>query len=299
MANPSFNISVYKKTKNTIINEIKTGKKEIDSFKRLVISSFIKNNSIVNNTVGNIKDFKNINYTDVKKFYKKYYIGENIVVSIVGDFYIKDLKNKIISILGYFKKGLYKDYSDIKFKKGSNSPISYKLNNKYSYIDIYTKSFDASNNKNMLMNIALECLKSKMSSLFKQKYPNVLVKLSSSNYSFVNGGYLNMSIKVPINDATSIFDLVNKELSSFGEKGFTDKEIQDSKLKLESRYKLLLIDSFMQANVMSSDELVGRGFNYYQEYDELIASATTKAVNDLCKTNLFASGTYVIGVTKP
>jgi zinc protease len=106
---PSFNDNIYKREKNVVMDEILLDstipKSTLDS--RLWEEAF-KGYPYERSVKGTLSSIKNIELTDLKKYFESYYVSKNITIVIVGDFNADSILKIVEDNFGLikFKSGL-------------------------------------------------------------------------------------------------------------------------------------------------------------------------------------------------
>ncbi len=97
--NPKFSESDFENERKVIIEELKGGKD--NPFKLLIdetFSSIFKKHPYKNPVIGFQESIKSLLLNDLKEFYKKYYVPENILLTVVGNLKEEDIKNEIFNL---------------------------------------------------------------------------------------------------------------------------------------------------------------------------------------------------------
>jgi zinc protease len=93
-------------------------------------------------------------------------------------------------------------------------------------------------------------------------------------------------------------EAVLRELKKVKEEGLTEEEVDRAKKYLVGNFEIGLQTYRAQANQMSLDELYGFGFDHYQKYPQEIQKVTKDEVNRVAKQYLDLES-YVIAIIRP
>lgn len=96
----------------------------------------------------------------------------------------------------------------------------------------------------------------------------------------------------------SAVEAVLRELKKVKEEGLTEEEVDRAKKYLVGNFEIGLQTNAAQANQMSLDELYGFGFDHYQKYPQEIQKVTKEEVNRVAK-KYFDLESYVIAIIQP
>lgn len=252
---------------------------------------------------GKTEDVKRFKTQDLKDFHKKHYVGANMVVAIVGDFYTRELKDSLLQELGRFSRGKANEFKPFKLKDISEPvEISLKKNREQAQIVYAARTFAANDEKVAPMSIATTILSGSMSSrLFKnlRAKDSLAYSTTADNVSMVNGGYLLASINTAASKVATATERLKQELDLFRDEGFSDEEFDDAKKYLIGQYALTFVDNSSMADNYASDEFFGKGFDFYRKYSGQINAVTKEQVAEVAKSYLLASGSYSLAITKP
>lgn len=252
---------------------------------------------------GKIEDVKRFSVQDLKEFYKKHYVGSNMVVAIVGDFYMGELKDQLLAGFGRFSSNKPKEVKSLEFKE-IKTPIEVTLqkNREQAQIVYAARTFPANDEKTAAMTVAENILSGSMSS---RLFQNLRAKDSLAystwayNVGMANTGYFMATISTAAGKVATATARLKEEIDLFRDKGFSDQEFEDAKKYIVGQYSLTLVDNLSMADNFTSDEFFGKGFDYYRKYPSIINAITKEKVAEVARDYLLASGSYGIAITKP
>ena len=252
---------------------------------------------------GKIDDVNRLKAQELKDFHKKHYVGANMVVAIVGDFYSRELKESLLQGLGRFSQGKANEFNAFKLKD-ITEPLQVNLqkNREQAQIIYAARTFAAKDEKVAPMAIATTILSGSMSSrLFKNLRAKDSLAYSTwaFNVGMSNGGYFLATISTAAAKVATATLRLKQEIDLFRDEGFTDEEFEDAKKYLIGQYALTFVDNRSMADNYAADELFGKGFDYYRKYPGMINAVTRAQVTEVAKSYLLASGSYSLAITQP
>lgn len=304
LEDPDFPEDEVDKFKTQVLDWIKSEEDDLYKFTaNNALEALFPGTPIGYSTYGKEDDVKKARRTDLKEFHKKYFVGSNMVIAIVGDFYAREMKDELLRQFGRFKEGKVKDYELPKLKD-ITEPIEVKLqkNREQAQIIYAARTFPASDEKTAAITIAQNILSGSMSSrLFKNLRAKDSLAYSTwaFNVGMANAGYFQATISTAASKVATATARLKEEIDDFRENGFTDKEFEDAKKYIVGQHALSLVDNKSLADTYSADEYFGKGFDYSMKYPAAIASTTKEQVAEVAKNYLLASGSYVLTITQP
>lgn len=301
---PDFPEQEFTKMKSQVLDWIKS--EEDDLYKYTANNALEKlfpGTPVGYSSNGKSADVKKLKKSELKKFHSKYFVGSNLVVAIVGDFYPQEMKEELLKQFGRFDSGKVKDVSFPKLDI-IKEPIQVNLqkNREQAQIIYAARTFPANSDKSPAMAIIQSILSGSMSSrLFK----NLRAKDSLAygtwayNVGMANTGYFQATISTAASKVATATARLKEEIDNFRDNSFTDKEFDDAKKYIVGQHALSMVDNLSMANTYSSDEFFGQGFDHCMKYPAIIASTTREQVEKVAHDYLLASGAYVIAITQP
>jgi zinc protease len=301
---PDFKEEEFSKMKAQVQDWIK--KEEDDLYKYTAnhaLEALFPDTPIGYSTYGKLDDLKRIKRSDLTSFHKKYFVGSNMVVAIVGDFYAQEMKEELLSQFGRFEEGKVKDVELPKLKEIKEPVlVNLKKNREQAQIIYLARTFPANDEKAAAMTIIQNILSGSMSSrLFKNLRAKDSLAYSTwaFNVGMTNTGYFQATISTDASKVATATERLKEEIVDFRDNGFSDKEFEDAKKYIIGQHALSLVDNLSLAQNYTSDEFFGKGFDFSMKYPEIIASTTRKEVEEVAQKYLLASGSYVLTITQP
>ncbi|MBK8944711.1 MAG: insulinase family protein [Ignavibacteriae bacterium] len=109
----------FEKEKGIVLEEIaKSLGNSSEQIERNILSIIYKGHSLSLPTLGTYETIKNMNRNDVYNFYKNYYVPNNIIISVVGNFKSSEMLKNINEIYGKQKPGIISEANNIGLKTG-------------------------------------------------------------------------------------------------------------------------------------------------------------------------------------
>jgi len=300
----SFPDAEFKKEQAKALEMIKAEEDDLFQFTYTnTLSALYPDYQLGYSTLGTVKDVKNMKRSDLTQFFKKHYVGSGMTVAIVGDFFISEMKDKLIKMFSEIPQGNIPEFKERNFPQIEKpTEVLGKKNREQVQVMVATRTFPRSDPKTPPMDILKNILSGSMSS---RLFVNLRQKQSLAytvfcyNVGSKMAGYFFATLSTKVSNLDKAKEGLIKELDDIRLNGFTDDEFADAKKYIIGQYALSLVDNVSQANVFSADEFFGLGYDYFQKYPELIKKTTKESVNDISKEYLLGSGSYVIGITKP
>ncbi len=304
LENPDFPETEFDKLRTQTLDWIRSEEDDLYKFTaNNALEALFPGTPIGYSTYGKADDVSRLKRSEVKDFHKKYFVGSNMVVAIVGDFYACELREELLKQFGRFKEGKVKDVEMPNFKD-ITEPVEVKLqkNREQAQIIYAARTFPAKDERTPAITIAQNILSGSMSS---RLFRNLRAKdsLAYSTFAFnvgmANTGYFQATISTAASKVASATVRLKEEIDNFRENGFTDKEFEDAKKYIIGQHALSMVDNLSLADTYTTDEFFGQGFDFSARYADVIASTTKEQVTQVAKDYLLASGSYVLTVTQP
>lgn len=301
---PDFPSEELEKLKAMFEDQLLTEQDDLYRFTSLgALSELFPDTPLAYSNYGKSEDLKRIKTHHLKEFHKKYYVGSNMVVAIVGDFYTRESKPMFLQGLGRFSQGKPAEVEPFKLKDIEKViEVSLQKNREQAQVVYMSRTFPANDARVAPMAIATTILSGSMSSrLFKnlRAKDSLAYATWAHNVSTINGGYFVTALSTAASRVATATLRLKQEIDAFREKGFSDEEFEDAKKYLVGQYALNFVDNSSMADNYSSDELFGKGFDYYRKYSEQIDAVTREQVSEVASASLLASGSYCLAISAP
>jgi zinc protease len=242
--------------------------------------------------IGWMDDIKSITRDDLYTYYKTYYLPNNAVIVVVGDFVTERL---ISEIKGYFEK----------IPKGNPPPsvniiepaqmgerriyLHREAEIPYIFIGYHTPNFKDPDTYplELLANILFN---GKSSRFYKSLVYDKEVAL------FADGGYENLkadpglfSIYVGIRQGKGIEeveDMIYQELEKIKDKAVSERELQKAKNQIEAEFIFSQDSLYYQAMLIGKAEIIDAGYEYIGRFVDNIRDVTTEDIRRVAKRYL-------------
>jgi len=209
----------FEKEKGIVMEEIaKSLANSREQVERNIISIIYKGHALSLPTLGTYETIKNMNRDDVNKFYKNYYLPNNMIMSVIGNFNTDEMIKQIEEIYGNVSPGNVnvsanpiwgtgfeqpKDKSKIegetfhRFYKGDNLLV----NLIYEWDRQLTSEFFD------LLQISLSDKAELLQKILDEKYPDKVTKVSFQMREYPVKKYLEVTLK--LTDESSLNEIIN------------------------------------------------------------------------------------------
>ena len=281
--NPLFNKEDIEIEKGVVIEELNmTIDDPGEQLHELIFSNMFSNSSLKYPIIGTLKNIKNYTQKDIIEFRSKYYIPENTVFIISGNFN----KNKTINLIkGIFKHkmtNIIKQYDTsilcpLEDKKIQTMPIIKIKKSKVSQttVAIVFKSHSIYSGREEMYDLLSDILTTGTSGrlfvLLRNKL-GAIYFVSSHNISFAYEGIFVINIGVDNNRVSEIIHKVLDELNNIKKNGITQEELDKA--------KKIRITSFT-LGLQTPQEILS-----YYGINELIYGNTNININDNIKNHI-------------
>jgi len=300
----SFPEDEFEKERDQALEQIKAQEDDLYQFtSRHVLKALFPDHPLGYPSLGLADQVKDMRRSHVKEFFRKQYVGSGMVVAVVGDIFIRDVKDRLMSQLSAIDKGSLNEMREPKWQKIS-SPVTVteRKNREQSQIMVATRTFSRNDPRGPAMDILTNILSGSMSSrLFTnlRDKDSLAYSVFATNVGTRVTGYFFATLSTAVEKTETAKNRLIEELEKIRTQGFTDEEFNDAKQYIIGQHALELVNNEAQAGVFSSDEFLGLGFEHAEKYPELIKSVKREDVEKIMQEFLLGSGSYVLGVTTP
>ena len=299
---PSFNKEEMEKRRQSILAAIRQQEDDLD---RMVFKLFRKTlfekHPYRMDTLGTLDSIQSLTQRDLKEYYWKIVVPENMVLTVVGDV---ETKQVILAV----KKG----FEDL--KRGDFSPPSIPQETSLHQMrrsEIYQKKEQAHFVLGFLGTTlqhkdryALEVLDAALSGqggrLFytlrdQESLAYALAFMASPN---LDPGFIGVYMGTHPDKLETAIRGVLRELKKVKEEGLTEEEVERAKRYLIGNFEIGFQTNGAQANQISLDELYGLGFDHYQRYPQEIERVSREDVHRVAK-QYFNLEAYALAMIRP
>jgi zinc protease len=299
---PSFDKEEMEKRRRLILAAIRQQEDDLD---RMVFKLFRKTlfekHPYRMDTLGTIDSIQSLTQRDLKEYYRRIVVPENMVLTMVGDVETEQVVLAVKNRFGDLKRGEFLP-----------PPISQETSlHQIKRSEIYQKKEQAHFVLGFLGTTlqhkdryALEVLDAALSGqggrLFyalrdKESLAYALAFMASPN---LDPGFIGVYMGTHPDKLETAIRGVLGELRKVKEEGLADEEVERAKRYLIGNFEIGLQTSGAQANQISLDELYGLGFEHYQRYPQEIEKVSKEDVHRVAK-EYFNLEAYAIAVIRP
>ncbi len=299
---PSFDSEELEKRKRLTLAAIQQQEDDLDRMVfKLFRETLYEKHPYRMDTLGTIASVKSITRDALKDYYSKMVVPENMVLTVVGDV---ETKQAVVAA--------QKAFGDL--KRGHFSPPSVPLESLLPRLrrsEIYQKKEQAHFVLGFLGttfrdkdHYALEVLDAALSGqggrFFyqlrdKESLAYALAFMASSN---LDPGFIAVYMGTHPDKLETAIQSVLRELSKVKEEGLTEDEVERAKRYLIGNFEIGLQTTGAQANLLSLDELYGKGYDHYRKYPAEIQRVKKEEVHRVAQKYLTLEA-YALAIIRP
>ncbi len=250
---------------------------------------------------GKLDDLSKTKRSDVIDYYKKYFIPSNMVISVVGDFYPKEMRDILLASLGKFSSKESKpkelkptDPSNIKF----DSPVTLKTKGDDAQITYISLTGPANDKKLIALKVGCKILEDMLKESFKKADNTGLmsssVEIDCKPYS--TEGYFKAAVKTNKENVATAAQLLLLEIEAFKIGNITQDKLLAAKQNVFTQRAIGFTDNLSLARLYSTDEIIGLGFDFYSKYDTILYSLTVNDIVEAAKEYMLPDKKFAVGV---
>ena len=299
---PSFDKEEMEKRRKLILASIQ---QQEDDLGRLVFKLFRKTlyekHPYRMDTLGTPDSIRRLTQKDLKEYYQRIVIPENMILTVVGDVDQKqvlvavkkgfgDLKRESLRIPSISQELpiLEKRRAEIaKMKEQAHFVLGF-LGVSFHHPDSYALT---------VLNAALSGQGGRLFRELRDK-ESLAYALDFMAHPNLDPGFIGVYMGTHPNKLETAIEAVLRELEKVKVEGVTEEEMDRAKKYLIGNFEIGLQTNGAQANQMSLDELYGFGFDHYQKYPQEIQKVTKEDVNRVAK-QYFNIESYAIAIIRP
>ncbi len=251
--------------------------------------------------LGTEESISKITQKDLKEYYQKAVVPENMVLTIVGDVNLSQVLSLVKKEFGGLpSKGFLPPQISIEsFPKEIKKKEVFKKKEQAHFVlgfpGLALKDKDR---------YALEVLDAALSGqggrLFfelrdRESLAYALAFMASPN---LDRGYIAVYMGTHPNKLNRAIESVLRELKKVKEEGLTEDEVERAKRYLIGNFEIGLQTNGSQANLISLDELYGIGFDHYEHYSQNIQKVKKEDVDRVAR-EYFQLDAYTLAIVRP
>jgi zinc protease len=299
---PSFDKEEMEKRRRLILAAIRQQEDDLDrTVFKLFRKTLFEKHPYRMDTLGTIDSIQRLTQKDLKEYYGRIVVPENMVLTVVGDVETKQ-------VISSAKKG----FGDL--KRGSFSPPTVQqegLPQQIRRSEIYRRKEQAHFVLGFLGTTlqsqdryTLEVLDAALSGMGGRLFytlrdqESLAYALSFMASPNLDPGFIGVYMATHPDKFETATQGVLRELKKVRKEGLTEEEVERAKRYLVGNFEIGFQTNGAQANQMSLDELYGLGHNHYQKYPQEILKVTREDVHRVAKQYLNLEA-YAIAIIRP
>ncbi len=297
---PSFNTKEFQAIKKEIIGKIKSLQNNNDYL--AIHNGFVKilkNKDFSHTSIGTIRDLQAITINNLKKFYKKYFVPKNMIVSFCGEFnqnevrsFIEknfDFKGRDINFKSPLKKLEFSNKSEkVYFKKSLKQAYIYILFPSEGYLSkdyyaIKVLSFILGGNLTSILPIKI------------RKEKGLAYSIFSTNYSMLEGGVFVIGMQTENKNCNLAIQTILKVLEDIKKTGISLKKIENAKNFFEGSIYIGLQSTYSLASEISHGIFFKKSMPPWEFDVSMIKKVTKRQIDNIVK-KIFNEKRMVISI---
>jgi zinc protease len=299
---PSFDKEEMEKRRRLILASIQ---QQEDDLSRLVFKLFrntlYEKHPYRMDPLGTPDSIRRLTQKDLKEYYQRIVIPENMILTVVGDVDQKQVLVAVKKGFGDLKRESLRvptisqepplqkkrQAEIVKMKEQAHFVLGF-LGVSYHHPDSYALT---------VLNAALSGQGGRLFRELRDK-ESLAYALDFMAHPNLDPGFIGVYMGTHPNKLETAIEAVLRELEKVKVEGVTEEEVDRAKKYLIGNFEIGLQTNGAQANQMSLDELYGFGFDHYQKYPQEIQKVTKEDVNRVAK-NYFNLEAYAIAIIRP
>ena len=251
--NSSFDTNDIDKERFVILEELKMYEDSLDDLSYdLLVENVYPNDGLGRNILGNRKTIKSLKREDILNYYNKYYVPNNAVISICGNFNFEEIV-KVIE--DKFEQWQEKEVN-IEVKEANYTPcfVTKNKDSEQVNIAINLKAIPEENEKeayalSVVNNIFGGSTSSRLFQSIREE-KGLVYSIYSSQTLYRKCGELGIFASTSEEYLKEVYEKIIKEIKNIRENYITEEELEESKEQLKGNYILSLesINSKMLAH---------------------------------------------------
>jgi zinc protease len=299
---PSFDKEEMEKRRRLILASIQ---QQEDDLGRLVFKLFRKTlyekHPYRMDTLGTPDSIRRLTQKDLKEYYQRIVIPENMILTMVGDLDQKQVLVAVKKGFGDLKRESLRIPSisqELPILKKRRAEIAKMKEQAHFVLGFLGVSFHHPDSYALtVLNAALSGQGGRLFRELRDK-ESLAYALDFMAHPNLDPGFIGVYMGTHPNKLETAIEAVLRELEKVKVEGVTEEEMDRAKKYLIGNFEIGLQTNGAQANQMSLDELYGFGFDHYQKYPQEIQKVTKEDVNRVAK-QYFNIESYAIAIIRP
>jgi len=299
---PSFDKEEMERRRRLILASIQ---QQEDELARLVFKLFRKTlyekHPYRMDTLGTFDSIQRLTQKDLKEYYQRLVIPENMVLTVVGDVDQKQVVLAVKKGLGDFKRepllapSISQEPPLQKKRKVEMHKVKEQAHFVLGFLGVSFHHPDS-----YALTVLGAALSGQGGRLFRElrDKESLAYALDFMAQPNLDPGFIGVYMGTHPNKLETAIEAVLRELKKVRDEGLTEEEVDRGKKYLIGNFEIGLQTNGAQANQMSLDELYGFGFDHYQKYPQEIQKVKKEDVNRAAK-QYFNLESYAIAIIRP
>jgi len=251
--------------------------------------------------IGNKDSLAKINRRDLRAFRDKLCVGKNMVLAIFGDVNSKEALKKVQMLFNSLDAGKSYDITTEKEPQIKGMRQSFRESSKeQTLLMLGFHGTDVLSQDRYPLELICQVLSNPSGRLFSQIREKAGLAYTLGAYPVLglDPGYITLYAATTKDNAEIVKKYILDELKLLKSGSLTDQELTHAKRALIGQKLISRQTNSACAMESSLDELYGLGFNYYQNYTELIEAVQLKDIQR-CITQYFDINNYASVIVGP
>ncbi len=316
LTEPSFPATEVEKERRRAIEAIRAQEDDLFAYTlSKTLAGLFPDTPLAYPSLGLVDQVEKLDRADVVGFHKKQLAADGMVIAVVGDFYINELKKPLIELFSKIPKGKAAAKPELDLEElAAPVIVENRKDKEQAQILFATRSFPRTDARFPALLVLRGILSGSMSSrLFTnlRDKESLAYSVWASVAAFPNTGYFYATLSTEAKKQENATRRLLQELEQVVKAGFSPDELDEAKQYIIGQYALDQVTNEQQAEMFATDEYFGLGFDHYKKYPTMIKDVTAEQVravaNDVLPVEVpvGASDTasfkrkFVLGITKP
>jgi zinc protease len=299
---PSFDSDEMEKRRRSILASIRRQEDNLDrTVFRLFRKALYEKHPYRMDMIGTLESVQRITQKDLKEYYRRIAVPENMVFTIVGDVDMNQAVQAVQKEFGKLDKGNFVHpgvAQEPPLQKTRKSEV-YKEKEQAHFVIGFLGPTIRSKDR-----YAVEVLDAALSGMGGRLFYELRDKESLAySLAFIGNvnldpGYICVYMGTHPDKLDKAIESVLRELKKVKEEGLTLDEVERAKRYLIGNFEIGLQTNGAQANRISVDELYDLGFNYYEKYPDDIKRVSMEDIRRVAKEYLNLD-VYALAIIRP
>ena len=299
---PSFDTDEMEKRRRSILAAIRQQEDDLD---RMVFKLFRKvlyeKHPYRMDTIGTLDSVQRITQKDLKEYYGRIAVPENMVLTVVGDVDLNQTASAVQNEFGKIQKSNFVPPElpkETPLQKTRKSEV-YKEKEQAHFVLGFPGATVQSRDRYVLdvLDAALSGMGGRLFYELRDKESLAYALAFISNVN-LDPGYICVYMGTHPDKVETAIAGVLRELKKVKDEGLTEDEVERAKRYLIGNFEIGLQTNGAHARQMSTDELMGLGYDHLQRYPDQIQKVTREDVHRVAK-EYFNLEAYALAIIRP